>query len=138
MTPPRYVHIFQFPVFVPSYGHDVQSTSTTTLKRKRDVVDDVEEELDTDCRPSSCAILPPRKLTVTETAVQVDESARGETPSVFATNALGSDEDAAVLEEMRPTKRRRTTFGHVVGGVAKTVAIAGVGAMAAWSALAFS
>ncbi|KAI0086852.1 hypothetical protein BDY19DRAFT_995594 [Irpex rosettiformis] len=55
-------------------------------------------------------------------------------------NELASDDDELCKEchHARPIKRKRSLAMRVASGVAKTTAIAAVGAVATWSALAFS
>ena len=48
------------------------------------------------------------------------------------------DQSSHECQHVRPIKRKRSLAVRVVSGVAKTTAIAAVGAVATWSALAFS
>ena len=101
----------------------------TTLKRKRDAVDDDEDASQHD---EAQAELPAD--VVSEPAVDaMDVAVQADAPTpVPSPVAVASDPDLAAP----PTKRRKAM--RIVSGVAKTTAIAAVGAVAAWSALAYS
>ena len=88
----------------------VQPVPSGTLKRKRD-------ELEEEAEPSASSV------------------------TVAATNSHRCCAPASPSSELtdgRPIKRRRSLAMRLVSGVAKTTAIAAVGAVATWSALAFT
>ena len=98
-------------------GDFVLQNTRATLKRKRDAAEENDEV------PS-----------LTEAAVQADVSSAS-----CGTSTENSVTTNPSVEVLRPHKRRRSNIAmRIVGGVAKTTAIAAVGAVAAWSALAFS
>ena len=135
-------------------AHDLATrrahAAQTTLKRKRDAVDDADDEPPQTNEVEVQAALP--AIVVTEPAVDaMDVAVQADVPAVVtsavpdATPAVfdvaptvldaapaASDPDLAAP----PTKRRKAM--RIVSGVAKTTAIAAVGAVAAWSALAYS
>lgn len=96
-------------------GAHTRQSAFATLKRKRDETDDDDCDADRESSP----LAPAPSMTTTSDAIVEGESCCG-SPSPVA----------------RPMKRRRVL--RIVEGVAKTTAIAAVGAVAAWSALAFS
>lgn len=103
-----------------AYTAQSNSAPTATLKRKRDEVDD---DLDINRRSSS------RVLAADPTPTGMIDGAGG--VSAEGGSCCGGSNPAA-----RPVKRRRAM--RIIEGVAKTTAVAAVGAVVAWSALAFS
>lgn len=92
------------------------ASAAPALKRKRSELDELDDDLHDDRHPSSG---------VSPTQVGADHAV------VDGGSCGGLPTPAA-----HPTKRRRVV--RVMEGVVKTTAIAAVGAVAAWSALAFS
>jgi hypothetical protein len=100
-------------------------TRMTTLKRKRDAVDD-DGDGGTSQYDDAQAELPADVVAEPDVDA-MDVAVQADSPVIFT-----SDPDLAAP----PTKRRKAM--RIVGGVVKTTAIAAVGAVAAWSVLAYS
>lgn len=110
------------------------AAGASSLKRKRDF----EEHDPTNVAPTDMSVDPPPLSASTSTASAQPHQEEGDDTPMLAVPDFGPALDDSEEESTRPTKRQRRGMKKVASVVAQTAGAVTVGAVAAWSVLAFS